>query len=324
MADMEQIQSLLDAANKVDVLLLKREGKDFSFIDVYRQIEEIFLSIQTLQNHKDFWDYLTEEKRNNFKSNLTRFLDAVKRIEDFNPSMMGNPQEERNKIATQIKDSYNNLFEHWFPRLKLFVLEKEFSSKKVESLVVQAQSDLDAIAQQKQQGEDILKAMQDASASTGVSAFAGVFGKQADTHDASAKVWLGVTVFAALGIVGFLYWIFNELVASIQADVQIAVTLQVFFAKILLLSFFSVIFYQIVKNYNANMHLATLNRHRENSLKSFRSFVESTDNPSIKDVVLIQATKAIFEAGDTGYISNKGESVTSMDTIKIVEQANSK
>lgn len=321
---MEEIQSLLDDANKVDVAALKREGKDFSFTDVHKYIEEIFSSIQTLQSHKDFWEYLTEEKRNSYKSHLKRFLDAVKRIESFNPSTMGNPQDERNNIASQIKNSYNDFFEHWFPRLRLFVLEKEFSSKKVESLVAQAQSDLAAIAKQKQQGEDILKAMQEASATTGVSAFATVFGDQADKHGKSARIWLIVAVIAALGIGGFLYWIFSELVASIQADVQIAVSLQVFFAKILLLSFFSVIFYQIVKNYNANMHLQTLNRHRENSLKSFRSFVESTDDPKIKDVVLIQATKAIFEAGETGYISNKGESVTSMDTIKIVEQANGK
>ena len=99
------------------------------------------------------------------------------------------------------------------------------------------------------------------------------------------------------------------------------VSLQIFLAKILLLSFFSVVFYQIVKNYNANMHLQTVNRHRENSLKSFQSFVESTDDAKIKDTVLIQATKAIFETGETGYISTKGNGITSMETIKIVSSS---
>jgi hypothetical protein len=207
----------------------------------------------------------------------------------------------------------------------LHILEKEFSSKKIQDLLNQAKQDIDVIAQQRQQGEEILKAMREVSAVTGVSKFAAVFGDQAEIHRKSAKNWLWATIGSAVCIGGFLYWIFSQLVQTIQSGVDFQVSLQIFLAKILLLSFFSVVFYQIVKNYNANMHLQTLNRHRENSLKSFQSFVESTDNPSIKDAVLIQATKAIFEAGDTGYISSKGgDGITGIETIKIVDQMDKK
>jgi hypothetical protein len=198
------------------------------------------------------------------------------------------------------------------------------ASKKVQDLIRKAQVDLQELENQRKQGEDILKAMREASAVTGVSNFAGIFGEQASIHDKSAAKWLGATIISALGIGGFLYWIFNQLVDAIKDGVGFQVSLQVFLAKILLLSFFSVVFYQIVKNYNANMHLHTLNKHRENSLKSFQSFVEATDDPKIKDMVLIQATKAIFEAGDTGYISSKTEGITNMETIKIVDQLDKK
>jgi hypothetical protein len=48
--------------------------------------------------------------------------------------------------------------------------------------------------------------------------------------------------------------------------------------------------------------------------------VEATNDPKIKDAVLIQATKAIFEAGETGYISSKDGSSTGIETIKIFDQ----
>lgn len=320
---MDEIKPVLEKLNTVDVAALKREGRDFSFTDVHNHIVEIFENIKALQTHPEFWNYLPQDRRNNIKSYLEHFLQYVEKIQNFNPSQ-GNPQSERDGIANNIKSNYSQFFEHLFPRLKLHILEKEFSSQKIQDLLNQAKQDIDVIAQQRQQGEEILKAMREVSAVTGVSKFAAVFGDQAELHRKSARNWLWVTIASAIGIGGFLYWIFSQLVQTIQSGVDFQVSLQIFLAKILLLSFFSVVFYQIVKNYNANMHLQTLNRHRENSLKSFQSFVESTNDAKIKDMVLIQATKAIFEAGETGYISTKGDGITSMETIKIVDQMEKK
>jgi hypothetical protein len=320
---MDDIKPVLDELNKIDPKVLKRDGRDFSFADVHDHILEIFSNLQELQSYPEFWQYLPEDRRRNLKRYIERFRDLVNRIINFNPSV-GNPQADRDAIANEIKGVYSDFFEHLFPRLKLFTLEKEVASKKVQDLIRKAQVDLQELENQRKQGEDILKAMREASAVTGVSNFAGIFGEQASIHDKSAAKWLGATIISALGIGGFLYWIFNQLVDAIKDGVGFQVSLQVFLAKILLLSFFSVVFYQIVKNYNANMHLHTLNKHRENSLKSFQSFVEATDDPKIKDMVLIQATKAIFEAGDTGYISSKTEGITNMETIKIVDQLDKK
>lgn len=320
---MDEIKPTLDKLNQVDVSALKREGRDFSFTGVHNYIVEIFENVKALQTHTEFWNYLPQEKKNNIRSYLEHFLRYIEQIQNFNPTQ-GNPQSERDGIANNIKSNYGQFFEQLFPRLKLHILEKEFSSQKTQDLLNQARQDIEVIAQQRQQGEEILKAMREVSAVTGVSKFAAVFGDQAELHRKSARNWLWVTIASAVGIGGFLYWIFSQLVQTIQSGVDFQVSLQIFLAKILLLSFFSVVFYQIVKNYNANMHLQTLNRHRENSLKSFQSFVESTDDAKIKDMVLIQATKAIFEAGETGYISTKGEGITSMETIKIVDQMEKK
>jgi hypothetical protein len=317
---MDEIKPILEKLNKADASKLERRGLEFNFSDVSPFIEEIFANVKVLENNPEFWNKLPENQRNNIKSYLEHFLQYVEKIQNFNPTQVSNPQSERDGIANNIKNNYNQFYEHLFPRLKLYVLEKEFSAEKIEALLKQANENIEAIKKQKEQGDEILKAMREASAITGVSKFAAVFGNEAKTNKKTANKWLVASIASAVGIGLFLWWIFSQLLEAIKDDAGFEVSLQVFLAKILLLSFFSVVFYQVIKNYNANMHLYTLNKHRENSLKSFQSFVESTEDPKIRDTVLIQATKAIFEAGETGYVSSKDGNITGLETIKIVDQ----
>ena len=58
------------------------------------------------------------------------------------------------------------------------------------------------------------------------------------------------------------------------------------------------------------MHQYSLNKHRANSLRTFKVFYESTDAPEIKNAILLAATKAVFESGDTGYVAKKDSSIS--------------
>ena len=72
------------------------------------------------------------------------------------------------------------------------------------------------------------------------------------------------------------------------------------------------------------MHLYTLNKHRENVLRTFESFVKSTDDPKIKDALLKEAAKAIFITGDTGYLSRKEGEKEGWDLIQIINDLTKK
>jgi hypothetical protein len=317
---MQEIKEQLDKLNAINVETLKREGKEFNFVDIYPLLSETFKNIKALEASPEFWDLLPHDKKNSIANILNVFVQYAERIRDFNPVQISNPQSERDNLANTIRNYYGQLYDYLFTPLKIYLLNKEVTAGKLQELFVQLQKDIDIIRQQKQHAEEILKVMREISAVTGVSKFAGVFGEQAEKHKKSAFVWLIASIVAATIIIGFLWWIFSQLVETIKGGVEFSVSLQIFLAKILLLSFFSVVFYQIVKNYNANMHLYTLNKHRENSLKTFQAFVESSNDPKTKDAVLIQATKAIFEAGDTGYISSKEGTLRGIEIIKIVDQ----
>jgi hypothetical protein len=61
-----------------------------------------------------------------------------------------------------------------------------------------------------------------------------------------------------------------------------------------------------VRNYAASRHNLVVNRHRQNALSSFETFVKGAGDQQTKDAVLLQATQSIFVPQDSGFI--RGES----------------
>ena len=181
----------------------------------------------------------------------------------------------------------------------------------------QGQKVIDEVRRQKEEVNETLNIVQEAAAVAGVSRFAGVFGDQAQKNRRTARTWLIVSI-VSVGIIGFIiWWIFDGLVDERQSEIASEISWQIFLSKILFLSFASVVFYQVVKNYNANMHLYTLNKHRENSLATFQAFVESSKDYQVRETILVQTTRAIFEAGQTGYVSSPDVAMPNIETVKV-------
>ena len=235
-------------------------------------------------------------------------------------------------ITREIPKLYEILYEHLFQCLDIFILEKKSSSSELEELTKQAKSKIEESTHQlkevvsewevqKKEFAQITEAAREASVKIGVSKFARVFDNQAKLNKRASYIWLIFSGLSAAGLLFLLFWTFDQL-NTLENGAGFYASLQVFLAKALIFSFAIGIFWQVVKNYHVNMHLYTLNKHRQNSLASFQAFVESTEDPKIRDTVLIQATKAIFESGETGFVSsNKTSSIIGLETIKIAEQA---
>ena len=61
-------------------------------------------------------------------------------------------------------------------------------------------------------------------------------------------------------------------------------------------------------NYKANKHQATVGRFKAHALRTFQAFVQASDNPAVKDAVLLETTRAIFTHAQSGYL--KGEALS--------------
>lgn len=183
----------------------------------------------------------------------------------------------------------------------------------------------------------------------GTQTFSNIFEKQAQNNKQTAIRWLWACGLAAIGIGVFLVYIFNTVITTLKnihssealiincttkeeiinksinvfvdtinetMNLNPLVSLQIFFTKLLILSFLSIVFYQMIKNYNVNMHLYTTNMHRSNSLDTYPTFLAKAHTAEAKEKVLLQVTKCIFEGDDTGYISVKDHRIIpNMDVV---------
>jgi hypothetical protein len=146
--------------------------------------------------------------------------------------------------------------------------------------------------------------VQDAAKKAGVSKHTVHFKVEANTAKLVAIAWLSVAVALAVAIVCYVVFHVEPTLAMLINPTAIELVKE---SLPRLLVFFVLSFGMIwaAKNVSASTHNFVVNRHRQNALASFETFVEGASGKEVKDAVLIQATSAIFSPQDTGYA--KGE-----------------
>ena len=93
------------------------------------------------------------------------------------------------------------------------------------------------------------------------------------------------------------------------AGSDLSLVLQNLLTKGFFLSLIYLLLHRCIKNYTAEKHLETVNRHRQNALDTFDAFVDAAEGDrETRDAVLLAATNCIFDANQSGYLSAKNES----------------
>ncbi len=65
--------------------------------------------------------------------------------------------------------------------------------------------------------------------------------------------------------------------------------------------------------------MSTLNRHRALSLRTLKAFSAAASDDQTKNAVLLEATRAVFSAGQTGYLDSAGGGESPMKIIEIAK-----
>ena len=98
---------------------------------------------------------------------------------------------------------------------------------------------------------------------------------------------------------------------------QSSIILSNLFAKGFYLSLIFLFLNRTIKNFAAEKHLEVTNTHRQNALETFDTFVAAAEgNRDTRDQVLLAATKAIFDANQSGYLSTKTSSSDSASPVQ--------
>jgi hypothetical protein len=188
----------------------------------------------------------------------------------------------------------------------------------------QADQAIEQISEKNREAERILKQLQETTQKATIEQEAIHFSEEAQGHKKSSYAWLAVSAAIAVLTLWFAwdnYSYFRQLLTptepQIVATLTTAQSIQLGLSKLFLFSFLVGGIVWSGRVYRAHRHNYVVNKHRQNALNTFKTFVGSTEDQQTKNAVLLQATQCIFMPQSTGYITQEGDSTGHPQILEI-------
>ena len=298
-------------------------GAGFSFEFVYQDLlttHKMFREI--LISSRETLIDLSRDDLRNFANYLHQFYEYAKQINNF--EIKGeNPSQNYNSFLQTISQFYEST--KGYLRQHIAYL----SSKKVGQLENQIDTTLAAVEERynttiSEETDKLLKInkgaqeneekrqesfdqlyiqLQNQLTEKPISQYKAIFADQAQKHQKSAQFWMGMAALATAAF-GGVFVLLSVVLES--GGTQLTGILQNIFTKGFVLSPIYVWLNRSLKNHTAQKHLEIINTHRQKALETFDTFVAAAEgNRETRDAVLLAATKAIFDANQSGYLSTK-------------------
>ncbi|MBI5408494.1 MAG: hypothetical protein HZA14_03920 [Nitrospirae bacterium] len=341
--ELKDVLTGLTKINPKDLVRVDDLGKDFNFES----------GLQTFERTLKLFYALYESNLDNISHNILKNLlsqakDAhskLNAIQTFSPAQQQNPLNVRNELINQIRDAYDGYFSIVSPVIAYSIrkgTDFETLENKAQEIVSSMESvKNEQIKKQKQislEMESVLQKVRQAAAEVGIAQHATYFKEEAQEHSTSAKRWLYTTVVAALLTVGWgvISFFIHPEGNNISKDIPTSQTIQSIgpstsqiiqftVGKIIILSALYYFLVWCARNYNAHRHNFVVNKHRQNCLGTFETFVKAAGNDQdTKNAVLIQGTQSIFSAQSSGYIHKEHEAESPNKFIEILRGAGQK
>lgn len=319
----------------VDLEALKRSdpSSEFDFERVHRDLSTVHAMLREIPaSPRERLLSLPREHVEIFSSNLQEFYEKREAIKDFGIDSGKDSRKAHANLLHEISDFCNRAKAALGPTITHLKAQQGGElENQVNATVAHAMENLNTEVnraqaindktetketERQQEFADLKLEVQNQLAKKSVSQYKQIFAEQAKKHQKMAWVWLGVTV--ALTIVfGF---IFRGLLQDLEpAGSDLSLVLQNLLTKGFFLSLIYLLLHRCIKNYTAEKHLETVNRHRQNALDTFDAFVDAAEGDrETRDAVLLAATNCIFDANQSGYLSAKTSRSESTSPIQHV------
>lgn len=276
-------------------------------IELFRRIIRAF---------KDLRDSNLDGVPHNTLNQVVNFASQVQsnfqQIRSFNPAQ-GNPVQARGQLLTNL----GQIYQEFFPTLSSvisYAIRKGTDFEKLETEASKLVADMKALGEAQKaeadktaaQMKDIVDQVRRSAAEVGVTQHNVHFRDQAKEHLDNSKTWLKATIaFGSVtfiyGITTTLYFLFWPPTLTPSQSVQVAVS------KLILFSVLSFATVWAGRIYKAHWHNYIVNKHRQNALSSFETFVKASSDDQTKNAVLLQATQSIFSQAHSGFSTSEGD-----------------
>lgn len=303
--DKSRIDELNSKLLGFDVESLRRSGKDYDFDDIYLVMKEYIETVRKILKDETYLSLFAESKINQFADRVKTMVNTLVKIRDFNPAS-DNPKNVQNSLITSFGNEYENFKKDYIIPFKVYELEKDVNRIGI----TEKKDELNGLIEQVK----ILKTeLEEKAVEASVSNYAKVFEKEANKHNYASWIWLGFAI-ALSGVTLCVIWAYFDYHPLYSNQLSYIVTK----ITVLLLLFFLVTF--LFKQFSVNRHLYTLNKHRENTLNSYKLFIEGLGESEmdVRNAIMMQVAKAIYEQGKSGYINEKGSDMETPSVIELI------
>jgi hypothetical protein len=249
---------------------------------------------------------------------------TFQKITDFDPSAQGNPSQVRDSLIQEVDNQYQQYFELAAPIVAYSVrkgtdferLETDARARldEIEHIVAAAQAGSEKTMAEAQSA---LEQVKQAAAEVGVAQHAVHFQQEAAAHLKTSRWWLGVTAVLALVTAGYGVWCLYNF-TNLADTMTTARSVQLGISKLIV---FSILYFAVIwagRTYRAQVHNYVVNKHRQNALSTFETFVKAAGDEDTKNAVLLQATQAIFSPQSSGFVPGDTETAQSPQILEII------
>ena len=233
-------------------------------------------------------------------------------------------------ISSHFKETLRQVIHTASPRFPLLVLRyggiDNWTAKAqdaVSDITNMLQSIEGHIEERKKEIDQAVQTARTTAGGAGAKEFTEEFLREAKKARNRSRIWLVVTgALSAFALFIPLAIIFDWFGLGTAPDNPWEALYQ-FGGRVLVIS---TLFYIVVWSGRialANMHLENVNRHRAVSLQTLQAFHEAAENSAVKDAVVLEAARAVYENVPSGYIGRQGtEQSPNTRTVEIIRGAN--
>ena len=251
---------------------------------------------------------LPDQRINQLNGEMAKFMTCINEIRSFKASQ---GKGERDNRINRIKSGYENWFNIISPVIAYCTkagtdydaLQRKAREALVSFEALQEQAKIDR-EQAKIEIEETKRAVQKAAAEVGVTQHTTNFKEAADYFDKNSDFWMKVIIGMSVVSIAYIFGVFVLVPVQVQEPYFYSFLQGAMprFTGLLVLFYLLTI---ATGNYRAQSHNYIVNKNKQNALSTFETFVKATDNEEIKNAVLLQTTKAIFNNTQSGYLKNE-------------------
>lgn len=314
---LENIQSQYNEINWSK--LLREDLGAFSLKEAEPQINNIKILFDNILNHPNIENF-HQQFLDMLNSTVTQFAQFAAQV-----STQYNNTAEKNIWLNNVKGQELAIFNHLQPiynyinalhPIKEVDDDELKASWKERSAIIN--SNFKKSEEKLKKIEEILARAQGASVGAETLKYGNFFGAEAEKNKKSAQIYFWVmmsTVFLTAFIaILFLQFDFVKTAGGdFWSDLLATINSQNILLKFAILSLGGYLISHFSKTYSAEKHLYNVNIQKQNALNSHMQMLrsvaptESENEKEVRNLILLELTKAIFETKDTGYIKNSSD-----------------